>query len=40
MLLNGVGGVISKRQKVRLLVVGLKTFRAEDEEVLTAGLSA
>jgi hypothetical protein len=31
--------VISKRQVVRLLVVGLEKFRAEDEEVLTAGLS-
>jgi hypothetical protein len=32
--------VISNRQVVRLLVVGLETFRAEDEEVLTAGLSS
>jgi hypothetical protein len=38
-LLNGAGVVISKRQVVRLLVVGLETFRAEDEQVLTAGLS-
>ena len=38
-LLNGVGVVISKRQVVRLLVAKLETFRAEDEEVLTAGLS-
>ena len=38
-LLNGAGVVISKRQVVRLLVVGLEKFRAEDEEVLTAGLS-
>ena len=39
-LLNGAGVVISKRQVVRLLVVGLEKFRAEDEEVLTAGLSS
>ena len=38
-LLNGAGVVISKRQAVRLLVVGLERFRAEDEQVLTAGLS-
>src|SRR5277367_1200924 len=38
-LLNGAGVVISKRQVVRLLVVGLEKFRAEDEQVLTAGLS-
>jgi hypothetical protein len=38
-LLNGAGVVISKRQVVRLLVVGLERFRAEDEQVLTAGLS-
>lgn len=38
-LLNAVGVVISKRQVVRLLVAKLETFRAEDEEVLTAGLS-
>jgi len=38
-LLNGAGVVISKRQVVRLLAAGLETFRAEDEEVLTAGLS-
>ena len=38
-LLNGAGVVISKRQVVRLLVVGLEKFRAEDEEVSTAGLS-
>jgi hypothetical protein len=38
-LLNGAGVVISKRQVVRLSVVGLEKFRAEDEEVLTAGLS-
>jgi len=37
-LLNGAGVVISKRQVVRLLVAKLETFRAEDEEVLTAGL--
>ena len=38
-LLNGAGVVISKRQVVRLLTAKLETFRAEDEEVLTAGLS-
>ena len=38
-LLNGLGVVISKRQVVRLLTAKLETFRAEDEEVLTAGLS-
>jgi hypothetical protein len=38
-LLNGVGVVISKRQVVRLLTARLQRFRAEDEEVLTAGLS-
>ena len=38
-LLNGVGVVISKRQVVRLLTVNLERFRAEDAEVLTAGLS-
>jgi hypothetical protein len=38
-LLNGAGVVISKRQVVRLLTAKLDTFRAEDEEVLTAGLS-
>jgi Transposase IS66 family len=38
-LLNGAGVVISKRRVVRLLVVGLERFRAEDEQVLTAGLS-
>jgi Transposase IS66 family len=38
-LLNGAGVVISKRQVVRLLAIGLERFRAEDEEVLTAGLS-
>jgi hypothetical protein len=38
-LLNGAGVVISKRQVVRLLATKLETFRAEDEEVLTAGLS-
>ena len=38
-LLNAAGVVISKRQVVRLLVAKLETFRAEDEEVLTAGLS-
>jgi hypothetical protein len=32
--------VISKRQVVRLLTAKLETFRAEDEEVLTAGLSS
>ena len=39
-LLNGVGVVISKRQVVRLLTVKLETFRAEDAEVLKAGLSS
>src|ERR1700733_5494589 len=39
-VLNGAGVVISKRQVVRLLVVKLETFRAEDEEVLTAGLGS
>jgi hypothetical protein len=39
-LLNGAGVVISTRQVVRVLVTKLKTFRAEDEEVLTAGLSS
>lgn len=39
-LLNGAGVVISKRQVVRLLTAKLDTFRAEDEEVLTAGLSS
>jgi hypothetical protein len=38
-LLNGGGVVISKRQVVRLLASGLDRFRAEDEQVLTAGLS-
>ena len=38
-MLNAAGVVISKRQVVRLLVAKLETFRAEDEEVLTAGLS-
>ena len=38
-LLNGLGVVISKRQVVRLLAIGLERFRAEDEAVLTAGLS-
>ena len=37
-LLNGMGGVISKRQVVRLLTAKLETFRAEDEAVLKAGL--
>ncbi|HZC37806.1 MAG TPA: transposase [Sphingomicrobium sp.] len=37
-LLNGAGVVISKRQIVRLLTVNLETFRAEDAEVLAAGL--
>ena len=37
-LLNGVGVVISKRRVVRLLTVNLETFRAEDAEVLAAGL--
>ena len=37
-LLNGMGVVISKRQVVRLLTAKLKTFRAEDEAVLKAGL--
>src|SRR5271170_3675137 len=39
-LLNAAGVVISKRQVVRLLVAKLETFRAEDEEVLTAGLGS
>jgi hypothetical protein len=39
-LLNGMGVVISKRQVVRLLTVKLETFRAEDAEVLKAGLSS
>src|SRR5271169_6513612 len=39
-LLTGVGVVISKRQVVRLLTLKLETFRAEDAEVLTAGLSS
>jgi len=39
-LLNGVGVVISKRQVGRLLTVKLETFRAEDAEVLKAGLSS
>jgi hypothetical protein len=39
-LLNGAGVVISKRQVVRLLTAKLDTFRAEDEGVLTAGLSS
>ena len=38
-LLNGVGVVISKRQVVRFLATRLERFRAEDAEVLTAGLS-
>ena len=38
-LLNAAGVVISKRQVVRLLAAKLEMFRAEDEEVLTAGLS-
>src|ERR1700685_888828 len=38
-LLNGAGVVISKRQVVRLLAAKLETFRTEDEEILTAGLS-
>ena len=38
-LLNGMGVVISKRQVGRLLTVKLETFRAEDAEVLKAGLS-
>ena len=37
-LLNGVGVVISKRQVVRFLAIGLERFRAEDAEVLAAGL--
>ena len=37
-LLNGVGVVISKPQVVRLLNMKLETFRAEDAEVLAAGL--
>jgi hypothetical protein len=39
-LLNGMGVVISKRQVGRLLTVKLETFRAEDDEVLKAGLSS
>ncbi|HTR13626.1 MAG TPA: transposase, partial [Roseiarcus sp.] len=39
-LLNGVGVVISKRQVVRLLTARLERFRAEDAEVLKAGLSS
>jgi len=39
-LLNGVGVVISKRQVGRLLAAKLETFRAEDAEVLKAGLSS
>ena len=38
-LLNGMGVVISKRQVGRLLTVKLETFRAEDAEVLKAGLT-
>jgi hypothetical protein len=38
-LLNGAGVVISKRQVVRLLTAELETFRAEDAQVLSAGLS-
>ena len=37
-LLNDVGVMISKRQVVRLLTSKLETFRAEDAEVLKAGL--
>ena len=39
-LLNGMGVVISKRQVARLLTTKLKMFRAEDAEVLRAGLSS
>jgi hypothetical protein len=39
-LLKGMGMVISKRQVVRLLTAKLETFRAEDAEVLKAGLSS
>ena len=39
-LLNGMGVVISKRQVGRLLNAKLETFRAEDAEVLRAGLSS
>jgi Transposase IS66 family len=39
-LLKGMGVVISKRQVVRLLTAKLETFRAEDAEVLKAGLSS
>lgn len=39
-LLNGMGVVISKRQVVRLLIVRLDVFRAEDEAVLNAGLAS
>jgi len=39
-LLNGMGVVISKRQVGRLLAAKLETFRAEDAEVLKAGLSS
>jgi hypothetical protein len=38
-LLNGMGVVISKRQVGRLLTAKLEMFRAEDAEVLKAGLS-
>src|SRR6201998_55401 len=37
-LLHAAGVVISERQVARLLGAKLETFRAEDEEVLTAGL--
>ena len=37
-LLNGLGVAISKRQVVRLLTIRLETFRAEDADVLSAGL--
>jgi hypothetical protein len=38
-VLHGAGVVISKRQVVRLLTTGFEIFRAEDTDVLTAGLS-
>jgi hypothetical protein len=39
-LLTGLGLAISKRQVVRLLSQSLETFRAEDRDVLRAGLSS
>jgi Transposase IS66 family len=38
-LLTGLGLAISKRQVVRILAAKLEGFRAEDEEVLRAGLA-